>query len=222
MNLILRWPSCCSTFFRNPFSYNISCFKRIAEEVGDSSKYTKDLDLLISQTKDVVIFLERFHKEIISDEFLSEMTLEDLLEDIIKSFKESTDKIILLDTDKDINKINIKRTPELVYGLRNFIGNAVKFSDQKVIIFIVSDNINIFINIDDDGPGFPEDIIKTLGDPYIKSKSIKNKAGLGLGTFLGKTLLERQSAIISFENKSTLKGARVKIKWRINDLNVST
>ena len=52
------------------------------------------------------------------------------------------------------------------------------------------------------------------------SKSIKNKAGLGLGTFLGKTLLERQSAIISFENKSTLKGARVKIKWRINDLNV--
>ena len=148
------------------------------------------------------------------------MTLEDLLEDIIKSFSESTKKKILLNTDKDLNKINIKRKPELVYGLRNFIGNAVKFSDQKVIIFIVSDNINIFINIDDDGPGFPEDIIKTLGDPYIKSKSIKNKAGLGLGTFLGKTLLERQSAIISFENKSTLKGARVKIKWRINDLNV--
>ena len=194
--------------------------KELRKEIGSESKYTKDLDLLISQTKRCSDILKKFLKKIIHDEFLTEMTLEDLLEDIIKSFSESTKKKILLNTDKDLNKINIKRKPELVYGLRNFIGNAVKFSDQKVIIFIVSDNINIFINIDDDGPGFPEDIIKTLGDPYIKSKSIKNKAGLGLGTFLGKTLLERQSAIISFENKSTLKGARVKIKWRINDLNV--
>ena len=41
---------------------------------------------------------------------------------------------------------------------------------------------------------------------------------LGLGTFLGKTLLERQSAVISFENGSSLNGAKVKIKWSINDL----
>ena len=196
--------------------------KELRKEIGAESKYTKDLDLLISQTKRCSDILKKIsQKKIIHDEFLTEMTLEDLLEDIIKSFNESTKKKILLNTDKDINKINIKRTPELVYGLRNFIGNAVKFSAQKVIIFVISDNINVFINIDDDGPGFPEDIRKTLGDPYIKSRSTKNKSGLGLGTFLGKTLLERQSAIISFENNSTLKGARVKIKWRINDLNIS-
>ncbi len=196
--------------------------KELRKEIGAESKYTKDLDLLISQTKRCSDILKKIsQKKIIHDEFLTEMTLEDLLEDIIKSFNESTKKKILLNTDKDLNKINIKRTPELVYGLRNFIGNAVKFSAQEVTIFVISDNINVFINIDDDGPGFPEDIRKTLGDPYIKSKSIENKAGLGLGTFLGKTLLERQSAIISFENNSTLKGARVKIKWRINDLNIS-
>ena len=196
--------------------------KELRKEIGGESKYTKDLDLLISQTKRCSDILKKIsQKKIIHDEFLTEMTLEDLLEDIIKSFNESTKKKILLNTDKDINKINIKRTPELVYGLRNFIGNAVKFSVQEVTIFVISDNINVFINIDDDGPGFPEDIRKTLGDPYIKSRSTKNKSGLGLGTFLGKTLLERQSAIISFENNSTLKGARVKIKWRINDLNIS-
>ena len=196
--------------------------KELRKEIGAESKYTKDLDLLISQTKRCSDILKKIsQKKIIHDEFLTEMTLEDLLEDIIKSFNESTKKKILLNTDKDLNKINIKRTPELVYGLRNFIGNAVKFSVQEVTIFVISDNINVFINIDDDGPGFPEDIRKTLGDPYIKSKSIENKAGLGLGTFLGKTLLERQFAIISFENNSTLKGARVKIKWRINDLNIS-
>ena len=149
------------------------------------------------------------------------MSFEDLLEEIIKSFNESTEKVIKLNTDKDINKTDIKKNPELVYGLRNFIGNAVKFANQNILISIISDNINLYILIEDDGPGFPEDIMKALGEPYIKSKSkkSKNNAGLGLGTFLGKTLLERQSAFISFENGSSLNGARVKIKWRINDLN---
>ena len=148
------------------------------------------------------------------------MSFEDLLEEIIKSFKESSEKIIKLNTDKDVNKIDIKRNPELVYGLRNFIGNAVKFSNRNILISIISDNINLFIIIEDDGPGFPEDIIKALGEPYIKSRSkiLKNNVGLGLGTFLGKTLLERQSAVIYFENDSSLNGAKVKIKWRINDL----
>ena len=59
------------------------------------------------------------------------MNVEDLLEEIIKSFKESSEKLINLNTEKYINLINIKRSPELVYGLRNFIGNAVKFSNKK-------------------------------------------------------------------------------------------
>ncbi len=197
--------------------------KEMRKEVGDDSKLTKDLDLLISQTKRCSEILKKIsQKKIISDEFLSSMSFEDLLEEIIKSFKESTEKIIKLNTDKDINKTDIKKNPELVYGLRNFIGNAVKFANQNILISIISDNINLYILIEDDGPGFPEDIMKALGEPYIKSKSkkSKNNAGLGLGTFLGKTLLERQSAFISFENGSSLNGARVKIKWRINDLNI--
>jgi two-component system sensor histidine kinase RegB len=198
--------------------------KELRKEVGDNSKLTRDIDLLISQTKRCSEILKDIsQKKIINDEFLSSMSFEDLLEAIIKSFKESSEKNITLNTDKDINKIFIKKNPELVYGLRNFIGNAVKFSYKNVLISIISNNINLYITIEDDGPGFPEDIIKTLGEPYIKSRSslLIGNAGLGLGTFLGKTLLERQSAIISFENNSSLSGAKVKIQWRINDLNSS-
>ena len=195
--------------------------KEMRKEVGDNSKLTKDLDLLIGQTKRCSEILKNIsQKKIINDEFLSSMSFEDLLEEIIKSFKESSEKKIQLNTDKDTNKIDIKRNPELVYGLRNFIGNAVKFANQNILISIISNNINLYILIEDDGLGFPEDIIEALGEPYIKSRSklSKSNAGLGLGTFLGKTLLERQSAVISFENRSSLDGAKVKIKWRINDL----
>ena len=198
--------------------------KEMRKEVGDKSKLTKDIDLLISQTKRCSEILKNIsQKKIISDQFLSAMNFEDLVEETIKSFKENSEKNIKLNTIQDVNKIDIKKNPELVYGLRNFIGNAVKFSNENVLISIISDNINLYILIEDDGPGFPEDIIKALGEPYIKSRSklSKGNAGLGLGTFLGKTLLERQSAVISFENGSSLNGARVKIKWRINDLSIS-
>jgi len=197
--------------------------KEMRKEVGDDSKLTKDIDLLISQTKRCSEILKKIsQKKIISDEFLSSMNFEDLLEEIIKSFKESSEKNLELNIEKDTNKIDIKRNPELVYGLRNFIGNAVKFANRNILISIISDNINLNILIEDDGPGFPEDIIKALGEPYIKSRSKLSKinAGLGLGTFLGKTLLERQSAVISFENGSSLNGAKVKIKWSINDLTI--
>ena len=42
-------------------------------------------------------------------------------------------------SENDKNKINIQRTPEIIYGLRNFIGNAVKFSKSKVKINLRSD-----------------------------------------------------------------------------------
>ena len=70
----------------------------------------------------------------------------------------------------------------------------------------------IEIEINDDGPGFPDDIIEILGEPYIKSKSsqVNQNAGTGLGTFLGKTLLERRGAKLFFSNIKN-KGAIVKI-----------
>jgi two-component system sensor histidine kinase RegB len=109
--------------------------------------------------------------------------------------------------------------PEIIYGLRNFIGNAVKFSKSKVKINLNSDYKIIQIEINDDGPGIPEDIINKIGEPYIKSKSKKlsSNSGLGLGTFLGKTLLERQGANLIFKRNSKLGGASVVISWSPED-----
>ena len=131
--------------------------------------------------------------------------------------------MIDLSVENDENKISIQRTPEIIYGLRNFIGNAVKFSKSKVQIFLTSNQNLIEIKIYDDGPGIPEDIIKIIGEPYIKSKSkeLSANSGLGLGTFLGKTLLERQKAKLLFRKNSDLGGALVIITWDPKDFFIS-
>ena len=195
--------------------------KELRNEIGKRSKHSKDLDLLISQSKRCGEILKQIsQKQIIEDKFMSAVKLEDLLVEILRSFMETSEKNIKLRSKNDKNKIEVKRSPEIIYGLRNFIGNAVKFSKKKVEVEIESDDSNVIIAINDDGPGFPEDIIKVLGEPYIKSKSkkINNKSGLGLGTFLGKTLLERQGAKLSFSKSKVYSGALVKISWNVKNL----
>ena len=190
--------------------------KELKKEIGDNKEFSKDIDLLISQTKRCSEILKKISKKQIEEDiFLSSIKLEDLLEEIINSFKETSSKQINLTVQEDQNKIYIQRTPEIIYGLRNFIGNAVKFSKSKVKINLKSDEKIIEIKINDNGPGIPEDIIKKIGEPYIKSKSkeLSSNSGLGLGTFLGKTLLERQGAKLLFRRNSELGGALVIISW---------
>ena len=190
--------------------------KELKKEIGDSKEISKDIDLLISQTKRCSEILKQISKKQIEEDiFLSSIKLEDLIEEIINSFKETSSKKIELFTAKDKNKIAIQRTPEIIYGLRNFIGNAVKFSKSIVKINLISDQDQIQIEINDDGPGIPEDVINKIGEPYIKSKSkdLSSNSGLGLGTFLGKTLLERQNAKLFFKKNSDLGGALVIVSW---------
>jgi two-component system sensor histidine kinase RegB len=193
--------------------------KELKKEIGDDKEVAKDLDLLISQTKRCSEILKKISKkQIEEDSFLNYIKLEDLVEEIIISFKETSSKKIELFNENDQNKINIQRTPEIIYGLRNFIGNAVKFSKTRVAINLSSNKKIIEIQINDDGPGIPEDIIDKIGEPYIKSKSkeLSHNSGLGLGTFLGKTLLERQGANLKFKRNGKLSGALVIISWSPN------
>ncbi len=193
----------------------------LKKEIGNDKNYSKDIELLVSQTKRCGEILKQISKkQIKEDEFFSKTTFEDLLDEIIDTFQETSSKQIFLIDDEDNNKLKLQRSPELIYGFRNFIGNAVKFSRKIVEIRIYSDDVNLNVSINDDGPGFPEDIFEIIGEPYIKSKSkeISPNSGTGLGTFLGKTLLERQLASLSFSKDKKLGGASVNIKWKIKDL----
>ena len=193
----------------------------LKKELGSNKEFSKDIDLLITQTKRCGEILKKISKkQIIEDQFFSKTKLEDLLNEIIVSFKETSSKQIFLITNYNKNNLNFQRSPELIYGLRNFIGNAVKFSKSIVEIVLISDSKKIQIKINDDGPGFQDDVKEIIGEPYIKSKSrqVSPNSGTGLGTFLGKTLLERQSAYLDFSNDTKLGGASVIISWDVDNL----
>ena len=195
--------------------------KELDKEIGKNSKYEKDISLLISQTKRCSEILKNLSQDqLAEDSFLTDITILDLLNEIIRSFSEITEKKILF-SDKE-NKSNplIEKTLEINYGLRNFIGNAIKYSNSFVQIDLESNEKFTKVKICDDGPGFSDDIKNLLGEPYIRSKNkiISSKSGLGLGTFIGKTLLERMKAQVLFGECKNTKGALVTISWKTKDL----
>ena len=195
--------------------------RELEKEIGKNPKYTKDIDLLLSQTKRCSNILKNLSKDQLKeDTFLSNIKIEELLNQIVKSFMEISEKKITLITEKNILNPQIERTLEITYGLRNFIGNAIKYSNSFVDITLESNSKITKVKVCDDGPGFCEDILDVLGEPYIRSnnKIISSKSGLGLGTFIGKTLLERMKANVKFNKCPKTNGAMVVISWQTKDL----
>jgi len=195
--------------------------KELEKEIGSNSQYSKDISLLLSQSKRCSEILKNLSQDQLNeDNFLTDIKIEDLLNEIVRSFSKISEKKISF--IKEQNELNpqILRTLEITYGLRNFIGNAVKYSNSIVEINLKSNETVTEVKIGDDGPGFSEDVIDVLGEPYIRSKNkvISSKSGLGLGTFIGKTLLERMKADVNFSSSPKLSGAMVTIKWQTKDL----
>ncbi len=207
-----------------PLSTILLTAKELQKEYAKDKKISKDLDLLVSQSNRCSQILQKLSlNPNIEDEFVrSNISLSEYIQEIVSSFEEISKKKFLVNLDKFKTKIKIHKSVEIIYGLRNFIGNANKFSKDKIEILLESNEKETCIIIKDNGPGFPKDLIdkNKLGEPYIRSKNNNeiSKYGFGLGTFIGKTLLERNYASVSFENLGNKDGAMVNIKWQNKDL----
>jgi len=205
-----------------PFSTIKIISSDLLKQFKDSDEIKKDIKLLVSQIERCSEILKKLTlNPIIEDDFIDrDLSIADYVNEIIKSFKETSKKIFILNLDQNTNALKITKSIEIVYGLRNFIGNANKFAKNKIFINIKSNSDTTEVIIEDDGEGYPNDVLSKIGEPYIKSykSSIKSKSGLGLGIFIGKTLLEKNCADILCKNSQTRSGAEIIIKWKNKDL----
>ena len=207
-----------------PLSTILLTAQELKKDFSDKDKIQKDLNLLVSQSIRCRDILQKLSlNPNIEDEFIeSNISLKDYIIEIIRSYEEISNKKFRTNFEDYKNSIKIQKSSEIIYGLRNFLGNANKFSKKEIYIHLSSNKETTKLNIIDDGPGFPKDLVDKhkLGEPYIRTSNLENisKYGLGLGTFIGKTLLERNYAIVEFKNIKNKGGAKVTIQWKNKDL----
>jgi len=108
----------------------------------------------------------------------------------------------------------LQRMPEMLYGLGNFIENAVDFANTRVIVEGSWDSAHLMVSIEDDGPGFSQDILAKIGEPYVTTRQgTPGQGGLGLGVFIAKTMIEKTGGQVAFVNAGAQGGAVVRVRW---------
>ena len=184
-----------------------------------NNKSTKDdISLLINQASRCSSILKDIAERKQQDQFIYNVSPKELINEIIFSLENKSNKEIIVKNKSLNERLKMSKKTEISYALRNFIENAIKFSKTKINVEINQQKQNTKIVIDDDGLGFDENIISSLGQPYVSSERVKkNIKGMGLGIFISKNLLERCSAKVEFSNKKNA-GAMITIEWKNTQL----
>jgi len=191
--------------------------KEMMREVDPETPLGEDAALLLSQAqrcREILTQLSQRGDE--GDAIHDALSMEDLLEEAAEPYI-AFGKDISLDVSGEGDEPVLKRQAELLYGLKNFIENAVDFAANSVWLTGRWDESIITLIIDDDGPGFDSAVLGRLGEPYVsrrqRPKQVDELAGgLGLGVFIATTLIERTGGKVKF-GKSPQGGARIELMW---------
>jgi two-component system sensor histidine kinase RegB len=189
--------------------------RELERDIPQESPWLEDVRLLRSQAERCREILSRLsQQDTDEDNVVQRLPLAALIDEIAEPHR---------GFGIDINvrahgegAINVLRTPEVVHGIGNLIENAVDFATTKVDIDATWNDTSVDMTIGDDGTGFDTEILTRLGEPYVTSRAgldsnrkegapanlhADGHAGLGLGFFIAKTLLERIGGKVTFGNR---------------------
>jgi signal transduction histidine kinase len=87
----------------------------------------------------------------------------------------------------------------LRFALLNLLDNACKYSppDTSVRVSIAADAANVIWRVEDEGPGIPPGMEERIFEKYVRASEAGSKAGLGLGLYLARHIIERHGGTLT-------------------------
>lgn len=138
---------------------------------------------------------------------LKESKIEDLIENVIKQFRESRHKKnVELSFQKACGsslkpvKIDADKIRGVIY---NLIDNALKYTQKgKIEVILSQDESSTTVKVIDEGLGIRDDDFDKLFQPFFRGKDILelDNQGTGLGLYIGRLIVEKHGGKIWAEN----------------------
>tara|TARA_B100000401_G_C52744548_1_gene690070 strand:- start:679 stop:1275 length:597 start_codon:yes stop_codon:yes gene_type:complete len=166
-----------------------------------AKKLTQDIDEMEKMLNEYLQFTSSSYIE--KDELFN---LSDLIEEIIDKYNNKNISKILSSRIYFNGRKNLIRR-----CINNLIDNALKYG-EKVNIILSKKTTNIFIQIEDDGPGIPESEYDNVFKPFYKidKSRAETKSSVGLGLSIASDIIRSHGGNVKLE-KSNLKGLGVRI-----------
>ena len=173
--------------------------------------FVKDNDLAKKLTEDIN------EMEKMLNEYLQFTSSTHAEKDQMFNVSELIENIIVKYDNKNITqdlapRIYINGRKNLINrSLNNIIDNALKYA-KNVEVKLSKKNTNLFIVIDDDGPGIPKSEHENVFKPFYKIDKSRadSKSSVGLGLSISSDIIRSHGGYIKLEN-SKMNGLRVKI-----------
>ena len=173
--------------------------------------FIKDKDLAKKLTEDIN------EMEKMLNEYLQFTSSSYIEKDDMFNLSELIEEIIAKYNNKDISqdllpRVYINGRKSLINRcLNNLIDNALKYAN-KVNVQLSKTNTNLFIIIDDDGPGIKKEEHENVFKPFYKIDKGRadSKSSVGLGLSIASDIIRSHGGNIELE-KSKMEGLRVKI-----------
>ena len=173
--------------------------------------FIKDKDLGQKLTEDIN------EMEKMLNEYLQFTSSSYIEKDEMFNLSELIDEIINKYNNKNISKELLKRIyingrkNLIIRCLNNLIDNALKYAD-KVNVRLHKKNTELFITIDDNGPGIIKKEHENVFKPFYKIDKGRadSKSSVGLGLSIASDIVKSHGGNIKLE-KSKMNGLRVKI-----------
>jgi two-component system osmolarity sensor histidine kinase EnvZ len=166
-----------------------------------SIKLAEDIDEMEKMLNEYLQFTSSSYSE--KDEMFD---LSQLIESIIKKYNNQNI------TQNLVSRLYINGKKNLIKRcLNNLVENALKFAN-KIKISLIKKNSNLFITIDDDGPGIPKNEYDNVFKPFYKIDKgrANSKSSVGLGLSIASDIIKSHGGNIKLE-KSKMNGLSVKI-----------
>lgn len=189
----------------------ITRLKLRAEYMEDDEQRAKmlaDLD----EMEAMVAATLAFGKDVTTTEPLTRLDLASLLRTIVDETADlNPDHAEALDYQGPQHLPISARPLALKRALSNLILNAVKYGDAARVRVSTTAKGGVVVDIDDDGPGIPEDQIERVFEPFCRLETSRNRetGGSGLGLSIARNIVRAHGGDIMLVNQ--VAGLRVTV-----------
>ncbi|MCD2471919.1 ActS/PrrB/RegB family redox-sensitive histidine kinase [Jiella sp. MQZ9-1] len=191
--------------------------KEMKRSVLEDDPLFEDVILLVEQSERCRSILGRLASlSACSESQLANLSFLALLDEVAEPHRHFSVDVTVEIIEREGPEPVARRNAAVLYGIGNIVENAVDFARSAVVIRAGWNTGSVWIEVLDDGPGFPPAVLDRIGDPYISRRDTRDQrtaGGLGLGLFIAMTLLQRSGADVRIENRAT-SGAVAQIAWK--------
>lgn len=211
---------------RNPVTVLKGSVKLLRKGLSNNSLTTQNIQESISLIEEYAARIEKYIEAMSSVQRLEQLQCSPEkvnFESVVKELKGSI-RLITMDSDieaeveaEDIfeRQKSIFLDKAMLFNIaENLIANAIRYAKGKIRVSIKLEEKMLVLSVQDDGPGFSQDILKKGAEPFLRGdKGNEKGTHFGMGLYICRLLCEKHNGSLELQNTNdgALATARLKV-----------